>query len=435
VSRYNGFYNNPADWVPNEASKFLWLNENEIIPSRVVSKRSPAGYAPFEKNPMDTFIESFTYTFEDEGVEKVGNITHLLAKTFTDGVMILHKGKNVYEKYFQQEAYSRHKLNSATKSYLGVMAQMIVNEGLLNDTELVTDVIPEMQGSGLEGATIRHVMDMTTEFQWNEGNCFDLGGDWDAPLLAAYAENKPYPLMERCEFQPQYQFVTKNMVREPEDNRKKFPIGTEKSEVAGPKNMREFLTLLKKSPNSREHGKQFSYRTANTDLLAWALDKKLAPKSTSDYFEERLWSKVGQGSDMLITIDDAHVPYWGAGASATLEDFARFGQMLHNDGKNSNGDRVVPEAVVNDIRNPPAEIFAQFGEAYGGSTGYRNQFYYGYAGGHLTYNQLGFYGQYMLVIPQCDMVLAKQSRDQYFLYWSAELKEAFAQLACALSEQ
>ena len=54
-------------------------------------------------------------------------------------------------------------------------------------------------------------------------------------------------------------------------------------------------------------------------------------------------------SDAFINMDDAQVPHWGGGMSATLRDCARFGEMLfEGGGTNKFGDVVVPDSVIND---------------------------------------------------------------------------------------
>merc|ERR1711920_628277 len=86
---------------------------------------------------------------------------------------------------------------------------------------------------------------------------------------------------------------------------------------------------------------KFTYRTANTDLPTWIIDEALKTlpeghvdkgKSTSEYFESALWSQLGQGADALIAIDDSHVAYYGSGGMTTLQDMARFGEMLREGG-------------------------------------------------------------------------------------------------------
>merc|ERR1712087_274757 len=242
-------------------------------------------------------------------------------------------------------------------------------------------------------------------------------GGLQTEVTSAYQNNLAYPIVEGTEFEVQYQFATKlwdhplpewmapgvfGLPPESSDT------GIFRNMLASGPNMREYLTLLK--DGSREHGTDWTYRTANTDILACVLDKKLLcgenngcdtsgqPSAISDYFEEHLWSKLGQGADFFISVDDAHVPYWGAGGMATLEDFARFGLMLFN---------------------PPLKIFEMpFFQEYGYA--YHNQMWVVRDGfdsegnPRCIYIQKGYFGQYVINIPHLDIVFAKFSRHDEF---------------------
>merc|ERR1719221_671004 len=101
----------------------------------------------------------------------------------------MHQGKVVYENYTQPgvfNEYSRHKIFSATKSFVGLMAQMMISEGRLNESMLITDVVKELQGSGFDGATIGDALNMRVAIKYSE----DLGPNAFDDVLAAYARVK-----------------------------------------------------------------------------------------------------------------------------------------------------------------------------------------------------------------------------------------------------
>ncbi len=96
--------------------------------------------------------------------------SNVLERTLTDGIVILHKGKIVYEKYYDgQTDCTRHILFSATKSFMGITAAVLVQDGKLDPSKLVIDYVPEMKSSALSDATVRQVMDMSVEFKYEEG--------------------------------------------------------------------------------------------------------------------------------------------------------------------------------------------------------------------------------------------------------------------------
>ena len=59
-----------------------------------------------------------------------------------------------------ETARTRHMMMSVTKSFTGLVAEMLIAEGRLDETKLVTDYVPELKGSAYDGATLRNLMNM-----------------------------------------------------------------------------------------------------------------------------------------------------------------------------------------------------------------------------------------------------------------------------------
>ena len=92
-----------------------------------------------------------------------------LGANYTDGLVILHEGRIVYEHYSGcLDAAGKHGAMSMTKSLTGLLAEILVAEGKLDNTALVSSLIPELARSAFGSATVRQVMDMTTALDFNE---------------------------------------------------------------------------------------------------------------------------------------------------------------------------------------------------------------------------------------------------------------------------
>lgn len=62
-----------------------------------------------------------------------------LWENYTDGMLIMHRGKVVYERYFGELAPERvHAVMSVTKSFNGTLASILVAESVLDANKLVT---------------------------------------------------------------------------------------------------------------------------------------------------------------------------------------------------------------------------------------------------------------------------------------------------------
>ncbi len=104
----------------------------------------------------------------------------LLWKNYTDGLVGLHKGRVVYERYFGALTENRvHAVMSLTKSFTGVLASMLVAEGTLDEHKNVSAYVPELSPSAFGDATVRQVMDMTAGLQYSEDCANPPAEVWD----------------------------------------------------------------------------------------------------------------------------------------------------------------------------------------------------------------------------------------------------------------
>ena len=92
-----------------------------------------------------------------------------LFKNYTDGMLIMHRGKVIYEKYFGELSEDQvHAVMSVSKTFTGTLAAILVAEGKLDEEAVVADYIPELAESAFGDATVRQVMDMTTGLAFSE---------------------------------------------------------------------------------------------------------------------------------------------------------------------------------------------------------------------------------------------------------------------------
>lgn len=92
-----------------------------------------------------------------------------LAANYTDGIVVLHRGAIVQERYFGAlQPQLAHSAMSVTKPFVGTMAAMLAHGGLLDPAVQVTHYLPELAGTAYADATLRQVMDMTIGVKYSE---------------------------------------------------------------------------------------------------------------------------------------------------------------------------------------------------------------------------------------------------------------------------
>ena len=288
-----------------------------------------------------------------------------LADTYTDGIIVLHRGRRVYERYFGALRPERtHACFSITKSYAATLAATLIHEGVLDERQRVPFYLPELRGTAYEDATLRALLDMQVGVDYSELYSDPTAGIWD---YARAGGLRPRP--------PGY---------------------------SGPTNYYDFLRTLRKQG---EHTQAFAYKTVNTEVLCWVMARATGvPLATM--LSQRIWSRIGCEQDADLLVDSNGVAMGGGGLSASLRDLARFGETMRCQG-NWQGQQVIPAAVVADIgRGSDPAKFAKAGYSLLPGYSYRSMWW-------VTHNELGafeargIHGQRLYIAPKARMVVAR----------------------------
>ncbi len=82
-------------------------------------------------------------------------------------------------------------------------------------------------------------------------------------------------------------------------------------------------------------GKQFKYKSIDTQILGECIKKVLGKKKILDYFYDRLWDKLGMQDTAYWALDSriTRNPKYYGGLNMSARDLAKFGTMILHDGK------------------------------------------------------------------------------------------------------
>lgn len=286
---------------------------------------------------------------------------------YSDGVVVLHKGVIVYERYagcLTQDG--QHAAMSMTKSITGLLGEMLVAEGRLDENAKVGAIVPELAGSAFGDATVRQVLEMTTGLKYSEDYA-----DPKSDVWAYGAAGNPLP---------------------------------KPADYSGPRTYFEYLQTVRKQG---EHGQAFGYKTINTDALGWII-ARVTGKPISDLLVERIWSRMGAEQDGYYTVDSIGTPFAGGGFNAGLRDVARLGLLMLNGGT-LGGQRLVPEAAIKRIQTGGDKAaFAKAGYTNLPGWSYRGMWWVSH-NEHGAYMARGVHGQALYVDPTAQVVIARFS--------------------------
>lgn len=338
--------------------RWAWSNMRQLLPTIAVW-RGPGPAAPLPRDLQSlgairsTTLDGRSITFDQA-----------LAETYTDGIVVLHRGRLVFERYFGAlKPHQQHIAMSVTKSVTGTLAGILVAEGKIDPKAPVTTYVPELATSAFADATVAEVMDMTTGLKYTEVYTDKNSDVWD--LRRANGTAPPLP-------------------------------------GAPPISLLDYLTTQQKAG---EHGQAFAYKTINTDVLAWII-RRVSGQSLSAHLSERIWQPMGAEEDAHYTVDRLGIESGGGGLNTTTRDLARFGELMRNRGA-ANGRQIFPASVVDDIvRGGDPAKFTPAGYATLPGWSYRNQWWISH-NAHGVYMARGIHGQSIYIDPKAEMVIAR----------------------------
>lgn len=337
-------------WSMNDANvnALTFRSMDTLFTTRTVARSGPVWQLPRADHKLD-FSYSYkgaTYTPEQ-----------FLDRTYTNALLVMKDGRIVSEIYRNNSNERTRFMGwSMTKSFTSALVGVALAEGRIKSLDDRIDAyLPELKGGGYEGVTIRQVLQMRSGVDYEERYDFANPGIAASNHIAA---------------------LVKNVAR--------------------------FVDPARTIKRAHAPGEVFQYKTIDTAVLGWLIERVSGGSTIAGYMTQRLWEPLGAESDGFFIMDGppgVGREFNGAGFSATLRDYARFGQMML-DGGVANGHRIVsPEWVAASTR--PSNGARYEPGPYG------MQWWIMGDGG--AYSAIGLQGQYIFVDPKSRTVVVKLS--------------------------
>jgi CubicO group peptidase (beta-lactamase class C family) len=335
-------------WAFQHMSDFLTTHDIYAYPSQCIS------------NTIGNLIDDIDINVD----ERILKLSNLLEETHTDSIVVLRNGNVVYERYFNgMKADSVHLLQSVSKSILGVLYARMIDKGVIDPEQRMGYYLPELNSSVFGSATVAQALDMRVALNFSED----------------YAS--PYSEMTRLD----------------------RACGWKTNSTEEYQTLRSFLLSLTPSISDVtktrvEHGSEFQYCSATTDVLAWLI-AHVTSVPYSELLERELWRPMGAKCNANITVDSEGLAVGNGGISCTTRDMALFGQVILNGGKAQNGEQVIPTEWIK--------------QTYSGDQ-YKNQWWVNInpkPRGSKEIHARGIYGQYLWLDYETNTVVAKFSSD------------------------
>ncbi|MBY8977517.1 serine hydrolase [Rhodobacteraceae bacterium NNCM2] len=365
----------PPEWRPPRDAwdrapwnRWSFHHIRELLPTVEVWR----GTGPVQDLPAShQDIGEIPFTGHDGTVRTVAR---MLEDTYTDGFILIHRGRVIHESYYgTMGPRALHLSQSVAKSITAAACGVMIADGRLDPEAPLADLMPELGPTAYADATIRHLLDMASGVRFDETYTdpasdmgkLDVATGWKSPPEGA--EGWPMAVWD------------------------------------------QILTLTEKEA---PHGSRFLYRSIETDVIAHAMERA-AGKRLAGIISETLWQRLGVEESACFTVDPAGYALADGGFNAVLRDYARFGLAMLNGGR-VGGQQVIPAAFVEDTMRAPRGMFNEAGRASLPNGTYRNQFWIEDRV-RATILARGVFGQLIFISPELETVAVKLSSWPDFL--------------------
>jgi CubicO group peptidase (beta-lactamase class C family) len=339
-----------ANWRSSPFNRWAFHHVRELVPSADI----PNDWGRIRHLPSKAC--EFKLRIEPDAGEPL-TLEAFLRETDTDGFIVLHRGRIVFESYANgMTPQTPHILMSVSKSMLGLLFGLLELDAQMQ----VTDIVPELKNTAYRDATLRHLLDMRTGLAFDEDYLATSGA------IVEYRKSTGWNPLE------------------PGDSAS---------------DLHSFLCGLTRSEAA--HGGRFQYTSPNSDLMGWVIERTTG-RRYADLMSERLWKPIGAEYPAYITVDRLGAPRTAGGMCVTLRDLVRVGLFMSES----------PNAWIDDIeRNGDAQAWAagDLVPYYPGLPLRYRSFWYVLEGAAPLLFGMGIHGQNLFVDPRNELVIAKVS--------------------------
>lgn len=324
-------------WTPEETQVGFRRTE-DVLPTRTVARGSSVRMLPESTGP------GLDVQFEHEG--RPYTIDSFMEAWRLSGVLVLEEGKVRLERYgLGRRPEDRWQSFSITKSVTSTLIGAAIADGHIQGLdEPLERYIAELRGTSYEGVSIRQLLTMTSGVAWNE--------DYDDP---------------------------------DSDVARAGVTAIESGDAS-------VLAYMRTLGRAAKPGERFNYSTGETDLAGYLLSRATG-MTLSEYLSKKIWAGYGMEHDAVWVTDRQGHERGGCCLAMTLRDYARFGQLMLD-----NGAGVTPEGWVADATSRHVDFDTE-GNGYG---------YFWWVSPD-AYTARGIFGQWIRVEPETRRVIVINS--------------------------
>jgi CubicO group peptidase (beta-lactamase class C family) len=292
-------------WVPTGAN-MAWNNKNlqQLFPSVPVYRDGQVRELTYALNEK---VDDFPVDTPDGKVRFVDFLDS--DKSTNMGLVILHKGKIVFEHYSRMQEYEKPIWWSVSKVFASSLIAVLEDRKLIDVSKPVEFYLPELKSSDFAGVTVRNVLDMASGVDCSDGNyargtCYyDFEASMNDAVRTSSTADTPYEALA---------------------------------------NMRPGKWA--------EQGVGFDYSGANTFVLSWIVER-IMDMPFQDAVSKEYWNRIGAEGDAAFYAARYGIALSTGGFMAKARDMARFGLLFTPSYSVVSKEKLVSDRYLNIILN------------------------------------------------------------------------------------
>lgn len=274
-----------GEWtVYGDTERYFYLNFSEIKKhSRILRSDTPKFLRETPRDDVKNFI-----TPADLKKGAGLSLNDYVQQVEVNGLIIIHKGKIVFEGYPRMFPTDLHITMLITQVFVSTSIAILENKGLIDNRKPIDYYFDVLKNSGWEGVPVIDILNMSSGIEWALTNKFEVGFD---------------------------QIID--------------------------------LATLKSVKSS---GTEYQFSNADAAILT-LLVEKVSGLTFRDFLEQEIWKKIGAENSALLGINKNGTSIsYAAGMSTTLRDLARFGLAFTPSGR-KDGNPIISDAHLTKIRD------------------------------------------------------------------------------------
>lgn len=334
--------------------RWTFSHIQQLVPTKTVWRGAGAA-SPLPKKDMG--LENLT--IRAVGGEKLSWAEAMDAAS-ADGLAVMHKGVLVHESYHGGgKPHLPHTIMSCGKSIAGILVEMLMVDGVLDETALMSSYVPEYKNTAWEDATLRQTLDMLIGLEFHEDYLDPNSDVWRFLRAGGMIPTSP--------------------------------------DDEGPKSLAEYLVTVRKEG---QHGDVFAYREPNINAITWLL-QRVTNMDLAELVSSRIWKHLGADHDACYMLDSVG---FCTTMSCTLRDFVRLGEFVRT---GDEGNLLRPDYINRLALGGDRALFAKAGMEVMKGWSYTGLWWIRHTDRGNQVFARGAHGQFLYINPEAELVIAR----------------------------